>query len=202
MEKPMRRLVAASSVLALFCGVAPSASQAEAAVDYSRPGVYIGVSGLGAIAMFDDPNEALDVKDSWGLGARAGYRVGRYFAAEVQYEWIEGVDVESNLGPTNSLVAHFLTVNARAILPLEGRAQIYLSTGMGMGIYSSRGRVDNLPINGTQTDFTLRFAAGADYYLTDHVVFNAEVGTVYTSDEAFGEPFPLTIVSAGLQYRF
>ena len=200
----MRRLfVAASSVLGLLCGVAPSASQAQADADYSRAGVYIGVSGLGAFDRFDDPDPALEVNESWGLGARAGYRFGPHLAAEMQYEWIQGVDVESVLGNTDSLVAHFLTANARVLLPLpEGRVQLYLSTGLGMGIYSSRGRVDNLPINGTQTDFIIRFAGGAEYYISDHVVFNAEAGTVYTSDENFGEPFPLVIVSAGLQYRF
>lgn len=197
-------------VLAICLVTSPTARAED---DYSRPGFYVGLSALGGFPLFDDPDLLIETKPSWGIGSRVGYRVSKYFAAEIQYEWLPDLEMESTFGQSYAYESHVVTANGRLMLPLEFELQLYLQGGLGFGAFSSRGNVQGEPfinppvpsryrLNGTQTTFAMRFGGGFEYYLTNHIVLNAEATAIYTKDQVLTQPIPVTTISGGIQYRF
>jgi len=214
---------------------------AETAVDddpYDRPGFYAGISAIYTYNFFDQEIEdfledelgeqgSVDIDDSGGLGARVGYRAASWFAAEVQYEWIEtyDVDVSGNVGPGGSNIGgrlydiegHTLTLNTKWIVPFW-RIQPYLLIGAGYSFYDvGRGPLaapleaadNDIEIDGGKQDaFAGRAGLGLDLYLTQHIVVMAEATAMVTTED-FETPSEGAIddlyyvsFSAGLQYRF
>lgn len=215
--------------------------EADEAVDedpFDRPGFYAGISGVYTYNFFDQEIEdfledelgeqgSVDIEDSGGLGARVGYRAASWFAAEVQYEWIEtyDVDVSGDLGPGGSNIAgrlydiegHTLTLNTKWIVPFW-RIQPYLLIGAGYSFYDvGRGPLaapleaadDDIEIEGgKQGAFAGRAGLGLDLYLTQHIVVMTEATAMVTTEDfdtpsegAIDDLYYLSF-SAGLQYRF
>ena len=48
----------------------------------------------------------------------------------------------------------------------------------------------------------MRFGGGFEYYVTNHIVLGGEATVIYTKDQVLTEPFPITTISGGVQYRF
>ncbi len=116
---------------------------------FVRPGFYIGASGVHASDIFEGEIEDIvedsfgvpvkvDVEESWGANGRIGYRLGSWFAAEIQYEWIDPFDVDLSVGGLDvrgaSLEAQTVTLNGRLIAPIW-RTQPYLLIGVGGAFY-------------------------------------------------------------------
>jgi opacity protein-like surface antigen len=147
-----KRMLGAITVC-LFLSTAPVYAQDE---EYVRSGVYFIAAASYAVEQFDRDERSTDFRNSFGAGARLGYRLHPLFAAEAQYEWIAGFDEyglvsEEGVGPTfidcgedpeaclsrkkikaGEIIAHTATVNVK-VFPLGGRIQPYALVGVGVG---------------------------------------------------------------------
>ena len=165
-----------------------------------------------ALNFFDDEGGEIDIKNTAGLTARAGYRFGPTFAAEFLYEWgsnfkvtIPAVLVPAGVSAKGDLTTHTITANAKFLWP-RWRAQPYLLVGLGaQGLEAS---VESLGGDVSVTEslwgFAIRPAVGVDVYITKNLVFNAEVSPsigVFNVDETTVAEFYMSF-GGGLQYRF
>ena len=155
----------------------------------------------------------LDLDDSWGLNARVGYRFTRFFAAEVQYEWIDEFDYHFSSSGVDlggaSTEGHTFTLNGKLIAPIW-RIQPYLLLGLGFSVYDFE---DSTPFNalggsGTHVAFAGRAGIGIDFHFTDHISVYSE-GSVLATTRDFEEPdtgdyddYYYLGITVGLQYRF
>ena len=57
--------------------------------DYTRPGLYLGLNGLSAIANFNRPFE---LHPTGGLNGRIGWRGDEYIAQEIEFAWKNGFE--------------------------------------------------------------------------------------------------------------
>jgi opacity protein-like surface antigen len=200
--------------------------------EFDRSGPYIGISGVYQRNVFENRIEdlvqdaaapipvSLSIEDSGGVNAVAGYRLASFFAAELQYEWVDEYSIEGSVAGLSKLSvydvsAHTLTANAKLILPFW-RIQPYLVVGAGFSSWN----IDRGPLaaplelldsdidikSGTQTDFAGRAGVGLDLYVTDNIVINAQGQVVLTTIEKpeLDNIDDLNYVgfSLGLQYRF
>lgn len=155
----------------------------------------------------------VDLDDSWGVNARLGYRFAPFFAAEVQYEWVDDFDYDlSSLGVDfggATVGGHTATVNFKVIAPIW-RVQPYALVGAGVAFYDFQ---DRTPLNllggsGSHEAFAGRAGLGIDFHLTDHLVLSTE-GSVVGTTRDFEQPdlgdlddYYYIAVTAGFQYRF
>ncbi len=156
---------------------------------YARPGFYVGVGG--ALILEDVNNASAD--NTGGLNLRAGYRLTKRAAFEIEGEWVGGFDPKVG-GVSVNLDTYALTASAKAHL-LFGRVQPNLQLGLGIIIADAGG-----PVNETETDLAFRVGVGVDVYATQNivVVMNGTwvAGTGRVSDITYGT------LGLGLQYRF
>ena len=204
---------------------------AVAGESFARPGLYVGLSGVFQTNPFEgeiedllqdeaDPVDLdLTFEDSGGFSALLGYRLASFFAAELQYEFIDEYDIRAEVGPAEgkiySLTGHTLTANGKFIAPIW-RVQPYVLVGVGFSSFDvDRGSLapliealdSEIDINGgTQTSFAGRLGLGIDLYLTENIVLNAQgqlvATTIETPDLGNIDDLNYTGFSAGLQYRF
>lgn len=228
----------------LLAGASPGiagraeANEADVRDPFDRRGPYVTIGGSYAYNFYDSQIEdfledelgeqgSVDVDDSSGIHARVGYRAASWFAAEIEYEWIDRYDVSvgGELGPGGSALSgklydiegQTLTLNTRWILPFW-RIQPYLLIGAGYSFFDvNRGPIapaleaqdDDIHIDGgSRGAFAGRAGLGIDLHLTEHVVLQTE-GTALITTENFETPDEGAIddlyylsLSAGLQYRF
>jgi opacity protein-like surface antigen len=199
--------------------VAPSV-----APSFARPGYYVGAGGAYASDIFESEVEEVvedafglpvhvDVAESWGANGRFGYRFGGWFAAEIQYEWLDEFDIDvSALGlPIGqaSLESQAVTVNGRLIAPLW-RTQPYLMVGVGGALYDFEDDTlgDVLGGSGEKAGFSGRAGGGVDLHLSEHFVLNAEASVLLTTNDfqvpGAGNIDDLYYVAGtvGLRYQF
>lgn len=225
-----------AAALLLCAGVASAEQTAPDDDPYDRPGLYLGLAGVYTQNIFDEQIEdflsdelatdiRVDIDDSRGINARLGYRAASWFAAELQYEWVESYDVEGSVvlggspvgGKLYDIGGHTLTVNTKWIVPFW-RIQPYLLVGAGYSVYDVGRGVLAGPVEaldndieiegGSQSGFAARGGLGLDLYLSRNVVLTTEATALLTTDD-FDTPDEGAIdnlyylsVSAGLQYRF
>jgi opacity protein-like surface antigen len=204
----LRNPVLMLATSALLLG-ATSAFAEPPGPDYSRSGFYVGINGMYALNFFDDSGGLADVEDTWGLTARAGYRFRPWFAAEFLYEWANDFDTTFLVPPgaSGDLTTHTITANAKFLWP-AWRAQPYLLVGLGTQGVKTTVRSLGVSASDSLWGFAIRPAVGVDFYITENIVVNAEVGPVVNVFKARA-PFPGTTVAefymsfgGGLQYRF
>jgi opacity protein-like surface antigen len=218
-----------SCFLALAILSIPALSVAEDSEDgdsspFRRSGPYVSLAGVYVTDAFEDAFEniidsAFDVpigvglEDSGGLDARLGYRLASWFAAEVQYEWVDRFDVDLSVSgvPVGhaSMNGHTLTANAKLIAPIW-RIQPFLLIGIGGSVFEFEDHTAGNLFGGSGTNlsFAGRAGIGIDFHLTESIVLNTE-GAVLATTSDFGAPDVFDMddlyyvsVSAGLQYRF
>jgi opacity protein-like surface antigen len=201
----MIRFALICSLLTL-AGAAPAAADDDSYDYVDRSGAYIGFSTiLAGMVELDDELEddvGIDVDSdlTWGLQARAGYRVHPLFGAEVNFEWLAELDVETeDIGTLGELELWTLTADAKLFLPNWKNAQFFVHAGAGVleaEFTDDRG----FGISEDELDFAARFGAGMDIYLTRNVTVTVGASYVFPT----GDVKHLDYVSgnAGLQYRF
>ncbi len=197
---------------------------------FDRSGAYIQLSGVYQHNVFENRIEellddavpvpvSLSIEDSGGLSALVGYRLASFFAAELQYEWVDEYDISGSAGAFSgsfySITGQTLTANTKFIIPVW-RIQPYLVIGVGFSSWEvDRGALGivleglspEIQIdNGNQTAFAGRAGLGLDIYITEHIVLNAQGQVVLSTlkQPDLGDIDDLNYLgfSAGLQYRF
>jgi hypothetical protein len=123
-------------------------------LDYARPGMYAQLNGVASFESFDGaPSGLFDT----GVGAsgRLGFRMLPEFAVEGLVEY-SGDFVDSS---GIDLSATLLSANARYYI-LAGRAQPYVTTGVGWGFASTN-------LGSDESGFVGRFGGGLDFYVSE-----------------------------------
>jgi opacity protein-like surface antigen len=175
----------------------PAAVQAAPApepvpeIDYARLAPYIGLGGLYSVELFNDAGARVD--NSSGFHVRLGYRFHRNFSAEVLYENMTSYDMDP--GHFNAWAATF---NGKGFL-LTGRFQPYGVMGLGfMNVNGSGGS----PVTAANAGdgFIMRFGAGMDAYITEHLAMGPEVAYVLPFGHV--DHFDMINVSLGIRYVF
>lgn len=169
-----KRLAALCCSMVLCSSAAVAHAQQAEAVDYDSPHFYLGVSG-GMTGGRIQGNGGLGSESSWSgtYGARAGYRVFPWLAAELIAERYHEFE--------DDLDAWSVTANAKAIYA-GGAAQPYAIVGVG-----AMGANDVPILNPTSTDpngrldateFVVRPGIGMDVYIRDDLSFGTEAAFV------------------------
>lgn len=210
-----------SGVVALWWTGGPGAAYAQEEADFGRTGFYIGVGG--AVTALMDAEERLeddlpvggladvDVSPSFGVNGRGGYRFHPHFAAELEVDWHSPFDVDYSIGTEDIVKAELeplvFTANTKGYL-FKDRFQPYAV--IGIGVMTAEFEVTEIDIEDPvgfavkdserSTGFAARFGGGADLYITEHVVINAEIRYVLPTGAA--ESFDILSFGWGLQYRF
>ncbi len=165
-----------------------------------RTGAYVGGGVLYAVEDLDDAGVGFG--DSWGFDARGGYRVHRNIAVEGQLQYFDefGAGVSTPFGRADlDLQGLAVTANAKGY-PLTGRIQPYSLLGIGFSWFEATARLRGLTATDSSVDFVFRGGGGIDFYLTDHVVLNAEATyLLVTGDFDNGGVIPIVL---GVHYRF
>ena len=228
---PIVRILFFALASILLITSAPLAASADAD-SFSRPGGYVGISGVYQNNIFENRLEdllqdalspvpvALSIEDSGGLGAVVGYRLASFFAAELQYEWVDEYSVSAGVtgfgsGEIFSLSGHTLTANTKFILPIW-RIQPYALLGVGFSSW----KADRGPLapviealdpevdidSGKQFGLAGRVGVGMDLYITRNFLINAQGQVVLTTlkkpDLADIDGYNYLGFTVGLQYRF
>jgi opacity protein-like surface antigen len=206
------KLKSAIAVVALAC-LLPAAGFAEPANEYARPGWYLGAGGTWAPHWWKAPDDELDARvitnNSFGFQVRGGYRINRWLATELEYEWLDGFDNEVNGSTIFKLRTHVITANAKFLCPGLGRFQPYVLLGAGAAIFE----IDDqslwaADLENTSAGFAARATAGLDFYITKNWLLNLEAGAVIPTNEVENsnggdlEELFYVPIQLGFQYRF
>ena len=215
----LRLVPLVSGVVALWWMLGPAAAyaQEEGEADFGRTGFYIGVGAalsqlLDAEERFEEEFAAagldsanVDTKSSVGINGRVGYRFHTHLAAEVEGDWHSGFDGDGANGAQTGK-AEFeplvFTTNLKGYL-FKDRFQPY--GVVGIGVMTGEFRItelfgDCVCYSERFTGFAARFGGGADLYITEHIVLNAEIRYVLPTGAA--ESFDMISFGWGVQYRF
>jgi opacity protein-like surface antigen len=196
----------------LICSLLTLAGSIPAAADddpydyVDRSGAYIGFSTiLAGMVELDDELEddvGMDIDSdlTWGLQARAGYRVHPLFGVEVNFEWLAELDIETEeVGTLGELEVWTLTADAKLFLPNWRNGQFFLHAGAG-ALGAEQKKTSAFGDSGDATDFAARFGAGMDIYLTKNITVT--VGASYVFPTGNVKHLDYVSGNAGLQYRF
>ncbi|MGR9106301.1 MAG: outer membrane beta-barrel protein [Gammaproteobacteria bacterium] len=202
--------------LAMIFGLHPAL--ADEPPDFAREGAYLGLGGTYAFHWFAgksfDRNlggQGVQVisSSSGGLNARAGYRVNSWFAAEVEYEWIDGFTNKIRGSNVATLTSHQLTLNGKFFVPTGGRFQPYGLLGVGLSIWEASDRVGRgSGLEATSAGLAGRVGLGLDAYVTNNLLVNVGVdmalSTTRIDNSLDGDLKNLFYIpiQLGLQYRF
>lgn len=182
--------------------------------DFTRAGWYLGAGGTWAPHWWKAPEKALDspavkTHNSFGFNVRGGYRVKRWLAAELEYEWLEGFDNEVAGTTVFDLSTHVITANAKFLCPALNRFQPYVLFGAGVAIFEIDDQyLWGAGLENTSTGFAARATAGLDVYITKNWLLNIEAGAVIPTNEVKNstgddlEELFYVPIQLGFQYRF
>jgi opacity protein-like surface antigen len=180
---------------------------------FARDGFYIAgnMAGSWYTDVKDDVREELtalgytfpiEMEKPLGLGVRAGYRFLPRLAAEAQFQWFSGADVELDVkaNKANAIQVETLTftANLKAYL-LTGRIQPFLLTGVGVMHLDADDKM-NIGIKTSGDAFVARFGGGLDFYINDHFAFVVDGGYLLPTGSL--DNLNQVVWSVGLQYRF
>ena len=179
--------------------VAPLPARAQ---DYVREGWYAGGRGVYTQVEFDTQGEA---DDDFGFNLFAGYRMGKGFASDFEFEYIDAIPVNGKPGPnfdvrTFDLAWMFrLYPLAWAFAPdsMFQRVQPYLTAGPSIQWV----QLHRVPGNDRDVGgFAGRLGAGFDVYLTQSIALTADAK--YTIGTGDVKDYRYWSIGWGLVYRF
>ncbi len=174
-----------------------------AAQDYTRDGWYVGARGLWGLEDFDTGGTGASVDDEPGFDVYAGYRMGRNFAGEIEFEYFDGFDVQGTSGELRLFsVALGMKVFplARLFEPssIYQRVQPYVTAAPSWQWAQIRGFGSGL--NEDDGGFAGRFGAGLEIYLTNRFVLTGDAS--YSLPTGGAGDFNYGSFGGGLQWRF
>ncbi len=175
-----------------------------AAQDYTRDGWYVGARGLWGVEDFDTKGSA---DDTWGADLYAGYRMGRNFAGEIEFEYFDGFDGRLASG-NNGEYRLFSIALGMKVFPLARlfepssiyqRVQPYISAAPSWQWVQSRS-FSGGNAEGDDGGFAGRFGAGLEIYLTNSLVLTGDAR--YSLPTGGARNFSYWSFGGGLQWRF
>ena len=194
----MRRRSLAVGIALCLCALPVHAQDDEEEEDdFGRPGLYVGAMGIHAFQNFYvkdrgyfrdlSPSIPNSYDNSFGFNVRAGYRAQDHFAAEFEYEYVNGFDRTDT-----SIRTHVFTANAK--LPFTtGRFQPFLGYGLGFMSASQAGASD--------LNFAMRAYGGIDIYIDNNWMVQLESSYVFPIGNVRGLDY-VTAGFLGVAYRF
>jgi opacity protein-like surface antigen len=188
-----------ASFITFLCMTTASfaAEPEEPAVDYALSGIYFG---LGFGLAFENYVCFLSIQDyevGMGFDLFLGYRINRWIAAEVQYEYIDRVDSKSGSPEIKTGLQSF-GLNAKTYFPV-GRFQPFVLTGLG--VTRADWQIDG--VKDADSSLSFRLGGGLEWYWTEHFAFTASASymlPVCKSDE--GCDYQYVSALFGGQWRF
>ena len=138
---------------------------------YERNSAYMVFSAVTAFGTFStEPNVSTERIHSFGFSTRLGYRFHPRWAAEAQYEWIDGW----NLDRFDQRVGKVTRINNGSangkFYFLTDRFQPYATVGIG----ASSMRVSRDGEQNRDTNFMVKGGLGLDWYINETVGVNLE----------------------------
>ena len=166
--------------------------------DFTRDGWYLQAQGVYAFEYFDD----FDVGDDAGFNVLGGWRGGRNFAGEVEFEFINrfpGGSSDPDFRVYDIALLFRVYPLARLFEPssIFNRFQPYVKAGPAWQWVERR--AGGRP-NRDRGDFAARFGGGIDFYVTQNWVLTA--GANYMLPVSDISQFDYLSVGGGIQYRF
>jgi len=150
---------------------------------------------------------SVKVDETIGVDLRAGYRIHRNLAAEVQFQWLSDVKVKAagiklleveTWTLTGNLKVYALTDRIAAVL-MGGRVQPFLLAGVGLMHFDIGDPLVPLTDDDGQ-DLAARFGAGIDFYATKEIGFCFDVTYLIATGDVDG--LDHVGLSLGAIYRF
>ncbi len=150
---------------------------------------------------------SVKVDETVGVDLRAGYRIHRNFAVEMQFQWLSDVKIKAagiklleveTWALTGNLKVFLLTDRIAAAL-LGGRIQPYLVSGVGLMHFDIGDSLIPLPDDDGQ-DLAARFGGGVDFYATRKI--GAYLDVTYLMATGDVEGLDHVGLSLGAIYRF
>ncbi|MGH8476951.1 MAG: outer membrane beta-barrel protein [Methylococcales bacterium] len=205
--------------LAVLCAsMLANLVEANEVDDFDRPGLYAGIGGTYAFHWFAGKsfdrnlgggNVQVVSSSSGGANARLGYRVNDWFAAEAEYEWIDGFTNKIRGNNVATLTSHQLTLNGKFLYSDWGRIQPYGLLGVGVSIWTARDRNNQgAGLDKVSAGLAGRVGLGVDAYATENLLVNLEVdmalSTTTINNSRGGNLKNLFYIpiQLGIQYRF
>lgn len=198
-------------VLGLFLASSAGVAAEEQKHDWARHGYYVGLGTAYALEDFDLTDRAgpdTDADGSWGFDARLGYR-WTYIAGEAQFQYYDEFTLEAGGDTAATRDGQSFSVNIKPYLS-KCRFQPYLLAGLGFlrlasdvkgkGATRDAGTILIAESGRTATEFTGRFGAGLDAYITPNVLVYLE-GTYLLAKSSLHDS-RIAPIAFGLQYRF
>ncbi len=139
-----------------------------------------------------------NVDESFGFGARLGYRFHPHLAAELHSEWIEGFDLQQFPGDHSEIRTWTTTANGKLYFG-HARLQPYVLAGLGL----QRAWVRNPTPGGVNFDdvvFVGRFGGGIDYQIDSHLSLNLESSYLMPTGDL--DDYDTVSIGLGLLFRF
>ncbi len=173
---------------------------------YTRDGWYVAASWVNGFENF--ATTPFEVRDSWGVSGRLGFRFLELAALEFQYERMFEFELRSPPDGIDFQVNVF-SANARGYLPLwrlGGIAErLHPYTLAGIGLHQVDVDDHGAPYgefsSGEKGAFAMRFGGGIDVYVTDQLVLFQET-TYELPTERDNHDMQYVSISWGLQWRF
>jgi opacity protein-like surface antigen len=164
------RLIALGFVATLLLPIGASAANEGP----DRTGPYASLSFALGYDQFE--LEGLgDFGTGMGIDVRGGYRLHRWLAAELEFDFLHFDDTE--LGVDHRGRMYLATANAKIPL-LSGPLQPYVLGGVGV----LHADIDTSTMGGTHdTGFAGKAGGGIDLYLNDYIVLTTDVTYVGTT---------------------
>ncbi len=190
------KYLAISAVLLVSTLAAPSAR-----ADDFEPFGYLTVGASRSAAVFDStlddaftnwsvlaPGQpsAGHIGDTWGANAHAGYRFHKFLAAEVEYEWMKDFHMRVSGIDIGSLQTQVVTANLKVVAPF-GAVEPYFLAGAG-AIFTTQDKANNFDWDAGTGQFTMKFGAGIDWWLTKNMSLSLGCEVVTNSAKITGPP--------------
>jgi opacity protein-like surface antigen len=184
----MRKLVSVIAVLSTLVFV----TGAKAATQAPTSGFYLGVGGSYAWENFDN-TDGIDIDNTWGFNAHAGYQFMKYLALEANYDWLDDFDLKAD-GLSADLTIQTLMLDVKLTWPIDPVVP-YVRGGIGW----MWAEID-LDGSTSDNDFAWNLGAGVDYFFTKNVSLGLDFKYVWGTGDL--DDFQYTVGSLKLTYHF
>jgi opacity protein-like surface antigen len=213
-------MIASVATLLLILAAGPVSAEEAADGEDLPPGErFFYVTGGMAVGGYveikndvedDFEDQGVDVRvepiETIGIDLRAGYRLHRNIATEIEFQWLSKSAIEIEQRTLARIESILFTGNVKGYIltdhieeVLDGRFEPFLIAGVGIMHAKVKG---DQGFDGTQKDedFVARFGGGMDVYLIPRVGFSFDVTYVVTTGDV--NRLDHVMLGLGVLYHF